>query len=230
MVLLRNEHPNNYNLEVWLDYWKSEGYNFTQIIEMLEVGKGMPKYGGNVLGMGDLITAWKKTKEELYNVSFRAFMRMFQDMAKRNFKLLNDIAIELTGTDYVKNPDAKKFREFLDKQIQAIEDERLAVEYENAKKRNAGIAGIMDRIKVDKELQDKANKYILECELKELEELADFLNRECKLKKILIPADPEKGKKEESITIFDDLKFSLRLSMKIYEKKERLKVYEKNRR
>lgn len=59
MVMLRGEEVGDYNFELWVEYFIEQGYPFVNILEMIEYGKRMKKFGTNRLAIGDLISEWE---------------------------------------------------------------------------------------------------------------------------------------------------------------------------
>jgi hypothetical protein len=131
LVLLRCENINDYKFDAVYEYLNGEGYSKNDILEMLHEAKSMPRKGNNRLAAGDLITAWKKNREAFMNISWQEFNKAFKVMCDLNFELLNNVCIELTGIGILSQNDKTKIFDFMKKQMENIELERIKVEYEN---------------------------------------------------------------------------------------------------
>lgn len=73
MSLLRGENIEDYIFELWIEYFQEQRYSKEIILEIIDCGKRMTKYGNNKLAIGDLLTEWEKSSEyaEYYEIKRR---------------------------------------------------------------------------------------------------------------------------------------------------------------
>lgn len=68
LVFLRGEEFTDYNFEVWIDYWNGK-FTITEIQEMIEIGKALPKFGTTKLAIGNLISKFYEEHPKYTSIS-----------------------------------------------------------------------------------------------------------------------------------------------------------------
>lgn len=160
LCFLRGEEIDDYDFEVWLDYWATNGYTKTQVLEMIELGKRLPKYGTVKLAIGDLITNWEKNFDKQNNISWQVFLDCLNIFLKKDKDLLNKLSLELLGVEFIKNEDRNKAYNYMLWIISQIQSEVSAVEHENSLIAKQATINVFEKIKQDTRLDEKAYYFI----------------------------------------------------------------------
>lgn len=113
MALLRGESISDYNFELWIEYFTEQGYEYSQIIEIINLGKSLKKFGGNILSIGDLISLYQEKQEEPENLNWKQFFKMLKIYEE---KALNDIQT-LCGGKHITLDEYHKHKEYLENQF-----------------------------------------------------------------------------------------------------------------
>lgn len=87
MVLLRGEEIDEYNFELWIEYFTEQGYSKLDILDIIECGKRMKKFGTNKLAIGDLISEWENSLDS-YKLAFYHSKRELRIEKKYNHSKL----------------------------------------------------------------------------------------------------------------------------------------------
>lgn len=179
LCFLRAEEVDDYDFEIWLNYWQENGYSRVQVLEMIELAKKLPKYGTVKLAIGDLITNWEKKQEEIHNISWAAFEKCLESLLQKNLALLDRLSNELLGIGWVSVSDRNKMYNFMLWQIEQIKKEKDIVEHENLKINSEAAINVFEKIKQETRLFNKAQKYINGEVKKALEKELEYFANEC---------------------------------------------------
>jgi len=212
LCFLRGEELTDYDFEVWMDYWAEMGYNVTQVKEMIELAKKLPKYGSTKLAIGDLISVWEKNHENEKGISYKAFLQCLNRYMETDLDLLNKLSNEFYGLDWLKMDNKQTAYGYIIWQIEEIKKEKDSVRYANDKLQAEGVINIFEKIKQDRILFDKAYKYISSEKIKTLKEVKDYYEKDC----AEIINIPVKDKEPEKLKMYNHLKFILWLSREIF--------------
>lgn len=88
MVLLRSEDIEDYNFELWMEYFIDQGYTKLDIFDIIECGKRMRKFGNYKLAIGDLISEWENSMDS-YKLSYYEAKRELRTEKKHKIKNKN---------------------------------------------------------------------------------------------------------------------------------------------
>lgn len=88
MVLLRSEDIEDYNFELWMEYFIDQGYTKLDIFDIIECGKRMRKFGNYKLAIGDLISEWENSMDS-YKLSYYEAKRELRIEKKHKIKNKN---------------------------------------------------------------------------------------------------------------------------------------------
>jgi len=78
LAMLRGEKVGDYAFELWVEKFGESGYSPQEIIEIIELGKNMKKYGGQLLAYGDLISEYVKLRKEEKEDEYKMSIDWFQ--------------------------------------------------------------------------------------------------------------------------------------------------------
>lgn len=84
MAMLRGERVGDYAFELWVERFAESGYSHREIIEIIELGKDLKKYGAQLLAYGDLISEYEKQRKEeegedyRLSINWRQFFRVLR--------------------------------------------------------------------------------------------------------------------------------------------------------
>jgi len=117
MALLRGEKIDDYNFELWFEYFTEQGYSYEAIIEMINIGKTVKRYGSNKLAIGDLIELYneKHEGEENKNINWTEFFRVLKIYEKKAMKdIVGLVGRHITTEEYFKH------KEYLENQFEKL--------------------------------------------------------------------------------------------------------------
>lgn len=192
----------------WLNYWAKNGFYKEQILEMIEVGKSLSKYGSTKLAIGDLISKWEKNNKEVSNIKFSDFVSMFKKIAKERFEILDRACLEYTGFNFIAGPEAKKLYDAVIRQIDDIELEKQAIRNNKEFSVSQMFVDLRKRNEINEEAQKIINEHILKFALMVKEKLHGEFSEE----KII-----KMKKKKETVRVYNTLGFALWLTRYIHE-------------
>jgi len=113
-LLVRHEDITDYpNIQDWFTYLEDHGYNAKQIIDIIDTGKELPKYRKGQLAIGDLITHWRKTREQTMGISWHEFSAALKKILESDKDLIDKFSLETTGLPFLKNQERADIKNYL---------------------------------------------------------------------------------------------------------------------
>jgi len=118
LALIRGESINDYNFELWLEYFCDKGLMLSEIIEMISAAQDLKKYGDVKLSVGDLIDNYEKLKETKKEVpiNWTQFLKILEIYERKALEQINKLA----GGNHISVSDYFKHKEYLENQFDKL--------------------------------------------------------------------------------------------------------------
>lgn len=123
LIKARTENPAEYPFSLWIDVFEEKGFNYEQIIEMINYAYELPRY--STLATGDLIDNWKKITEDRMPLNWGEFNKMLRKILESDLKMLNEISNKILGIDFLSLPEREKIRELINDYEKKLESDRI---------------------------------------------------------------------------------------------------------
>lgn len=124
LTTLRKEKVSDYCFELWFEYFQRDNYNASQIFDMIQLARHLPKFGHTALTYGDLTSNYDKwLKEEdadyRHRINWTEFFRVLAIYEQSALSTIHDLHGHIPLEDYQENKALLRLRF---KKLYGIED------------------------------------------------------------------------------------------------------------